>query len=662
MRRFILLGWLFLICAVGFAQESTVQRIIEEFLESKSDESLDDQDIQEILDDLEYFVQNPLKVNLEGKERFLQLHFLSEMQIDALLAYRNKTGMIYSVYELASVDGFSPELLQRLEPFLSFDSDKSVTRNKKSSGDILLRGTRNFSSESSASASKFEGSPERFYVRMKQSLAGFEYGMVAEKDPGEAFFSQSNKHGFDYFSGFVNAKLNNGGTRIFAGDYHVRFGQGLVISQGFSMGKSSETTQVFRSGEGIRSYSSTDENQFFRGLAGQFNFKKISVYPFVSFHKVDANVDNLNNQPYFGAFQTSGYHRSGSEISGENTVGQLAGGAHVSVAFGNWGFGLTSVYNRFNVPIDRDDAPYNQFLPEGQESLVSGINWKGSFRNLFVFGEAGVSRLNGKALVVGGLFKPVANAELSAVYRSINKTYFSYFANAFTESSKVNDEQAFYLGVKIFPAARWSIAGYVDLFRHQWIKYMTASPSSGTEWLAQVSYFPSRKTNFYIRFFQEEKAQKLVLEKLKYNETQKISRLRLHGSSALNDQITLKSRIEMSFYSRQSLERGFLVSQDIGYAPAGKPFSFNGRLAYFKTDGYNSRIYEYENDILYAFSIPALFGNGLRAYANLQWRVNNQFTLWLKFASTHQFADTGGDEPAPASSKSELKIQVRYQF
>lgn len=662
MKRFLLIGCLMLIVVSGFSQEPAVQQIIEEFLESKSEDLSDDQDIQDILDDLEYFRQNPLKVNLESKEKFLQLRFLSEMQIDAILAYRSKTGSVYSIYELASIDGFSPELLQRIEPFLSFDLENSAPRNKKSSGDILLRGTRNFSAESSASASKYEGSPERFYVRIKQSLAGFEYGVVAEKDPGEAFFTQSNKHGFDYAGGFINAKTGRNGNRIFAGDYHVRFGQGLVASQGFSMGKSSETTQIFRSEEGIRSYSSTDENQFLRGFAGKFKFKKFTVYPFVSFHKMDANVDTLSSQEYFGAFQTSGYHRYGSEVSGENTIRQLTGGTHISMVYRKWVFGLSSVYNRFNMPIYRDNEPYNQFLPEGKESFVSGFNWKGSFRNLFVFGEAAVSQSKGKALIAGGLLKPVANVELSAVYRNISKTYFSYFANAFTESSKVNDEQAFYLGAKIFPAARWSISGYVDLFRHQWIKYLTASPSSGTEFMAQLSYFPSRKTNFYLRFFQEEKAQKMSSGNLNYNGQQLVNRFRINFTHAINDAINLKSRFEMVRFSKYSAENGFLVSQDLGFSPSGKLYSLNGRLAYFNTDGYYSRIYSYENDILYSFSIPAFYGDGIRTYLNYQLKLNNQLTFWLKFAVTHQFAESGDEVQKAGSTKSELKIQLRYQF
>jgi hypothetical protein len=88
----------------------------------------------------------------------------------------------------------------------------------------------------------------------------------------------------------------------------------------------------------------------------------------------------------------------------------------------------------------------------------------------------------------------------------------------------------------------------------------------------------------------------------------------------------------------------------------------NGRLAYFYTDGYNSRLYAYENDLLYSFSVPALYGNGVRTYLNFQQKLGSKFTFWLKFAATRQFAQTNDGVTVDSSTKSEVKFQVRYQF
>ncbi len=647
------------LAAFSNAQSPVVTQVAEDLLESVGENMSDDTDIQEILDDLENFSQNPLKINLASADDLKQLHLLSEIQIDNLIAYRGKTGTIYSLFELVSVDGFTPDILQKLEPFISFEVQESQSGRKRSSTDLLVRSTRAFSS---AEQTKYEGSPERYYIRMKHVSSKFEYGVVAEKDPGEAFFRQSNAHGFDYTNAFANFRPGQKDNRIFIGGYHVRFGQGLVAWQGFSMGKSAETTQVFRSDQGIKSYSSTDENLFFRGIGGQFKHRNLTFYPFLSRHKLDASMDTLDGKAYFGAFQTSGYHRTGSEIAGENSLQQFVGGGHVTYSHNQWSLGLTTVYTRFDAYLDRSDEPYNQFLPEGKDNLVAGFDWKGSLRKVFFFGETAISKNSGKALLTGVMMKPASNAELSLVYRNINKTYFSFFSNAFTESSRTNDEHGLYLGLKVFPAPRWVLWAYADFFRHKWLKYTTSAPSSGTEFFAQVSYSPSRETSFYLRFFQEEKEQRLIDGTLKYNEPQLINRLRLNFTHTSNEQISLKSRLEFSYYSKQGSENGVLVYQDVAFKPLQKSFAMNGRLAYFYTDGYNSRLYAYENDLLYSFSVPSLYGNGIRTYFNLQQKLGSKFTLWLKFAATHQFAQMIDENAVDSSTKSEVKFQVRYQF
>jgi hypothetical protein len=659
MKRILLLIWIVGMAAFVQAQNPVTNQITEDLLESLGENMSDDSDIQEILDDLEGFRQNPLKINLASEDDLMRLHLLSEVQIKNLIVYREKTGTVFSLFELAAVDGFTPDILQKLEPFISFDALEVQSGKKRSSTDLLARSTRAFSS---ADQTKYEGAPERYYLRMKHVSTRTEYGVVAEKDPGEAFFSQSNKHGFDYASAFANFGLGRKKNRIFVGDYHVRFGQGLVAWQGFSMGKSAETTQVFRSGQGVKSYSSTDENQFFRGIAGQFTFRNFTFYPFLSRQKLDASMDTLDGKPYFGAFQTSGYHRTGSEIDGENALEQIVGGGHVTYSHNQWSLGLTTVYTRFDAYLDRSDEPYNQFLPEGKDNLVAGFDWRGSFRKTFFFGEAAIGRNSGKAFLAGVMMKPASNAELSLVYRNINKTYFSFFSNAFTESSRTNDEHALYLGLKVFPASQWIIWAYADFFRHQWLKYTTAAPSTGAEFFVQVSYSPTRATSFYLRFFQEEKEQRLITENLRYNEQQLTNRLRFNFTHALNEQISLKSRVEFSFYSKSESENGVLVYQDVAFKPLQKSFALNGRLAWFSTDSYNSRLYAYENDLLYSFSVPALYGNGFRAYFNFQQKLGSNFTLWMKCAATHQSAQNSDETNDGSSIKSEVKLQIRYQF
>jgi hypothetical protein len=265
-------------------------------------------------------------------------------------------------------------------------------------------------------------------------------------------------------------------------------------------------------------------------------------------------------------------------------------------------------------------------------------------------------------LLSGILFKPTANAEFTAIYRTINKTYFSFFSNAFTESSRTNDEKGIYMGFKYFPASSWTMRAYADIFKYQWIKYTTAAPSKGIELFAQLTYSPSERTEFYMRFFQEEKEVKVVSQNNKYNEAQKINRYRINFGHKINQSLSLISRIEWSYYSKLENEKGMLIYQDVFYRPIARKFSMNGRIAWFKTDGYNSRLYAYENDLLYSFSIPALHGQGIRTYLNFKQSFSEKLSLWLKVAAQHALLATENEEPDNQNTKYELKVQLRYQF
>ena len=187
MKPLLLFIWISGMAAFVQAQSPVTNQVAEDLLESVGENMSDDAVIQEILDDLEGFRQNPLNVNLASKDELMRLHLLSEVQTNNLMVYREKTGTIYSLFELAAVDGFTPDILQKLEPFISFEVMEQQSRKKRASTDLLMRSNRTFSSSGQA---KYEGSPERYYLRMKHVSARMEYGVVAEKDPGEAFFSQ----------------------------------------------------------------------------------------------------------------------------------------------------------------------------------------------------------------------------------------------------------------------------------------------------------------------------------------------------------------------------------------------------------------------------------------------------------------------------------------
>lgn len=62
-------------------------------------------------------------------------------------------------------------------------------------------------------------------------------GLVAEKDAGEPFFALHNRQGYDYYSFYLLLKDCGRLKTLSVGNYRLSFGQGLVISTDYLLGK-----------------------------------------------------------------------------------------------------------------------------------------------------------------------------------------------------------------------------------------------------------------------------------------------------------------------------------------------------------------------------------------------------------------------------------------
>jgi len=108
-----------------------------------------------------------------------------------------------------------------------------------------------------------------------------------------------------------------------------------------------------------------------------------------------------------------------------------------------------------------------------------------------------------------------------------------------------------------------------------------------------------------------------------------------------------------------------MMYQDIKFKPMFSKLSFSLRYTYFNTKSYDSRIYAYENDVLYGYSIPSFYGNGKKIYLLLKYNIVKNTDLWIKISETiyddRDVIKSGWDE-IEGNKLTELKIQLRYKF
>lgn len=680
MRQLLQHALLFLLTSFPFyvwaqTPESAVQ--LEAFIESILEELGDETDAALIIEDLEGFANNPLNINVATREQLSMLHLLDDIQIQKLLNYLKEFGPALSIYELNTVDGFSPELLMKMEPFIWFGP---VEEEPRSVPEMLTYGRHELLVRTLGTTQKprgyeerddgttpYEGNRARYYSRYRfQSGDNISAGITAEKDPGEAFFAGSNKHGFDFYSGHLSLKISQVVENITVGDFVVRSGQGLVLWQGFATGKSLNTLNISKTNQGVRPYTSTDENQFFRGVSTTLKLGDASVSIFYSQKNSDGNQaqsDSLGN--YFTSLQTSGYHRTQSEIADKNSINDLNAGAIVSWRFQNLKIGATLLYRQFNIPFIRSDQLYNRFRFSGKENLLAGADYLYSKGRYQLFGEAAVSKSKGMAVLQGATAHLHDRIQFSALFRHFDKNYQAMWATPFSEVSSAANETGLYLGTRILPVKFVTLSAYSDFYCSDWINFTTAGPSNGWDVFAQADFRPSRKVQFYLRYKNEEKDKKFRVEEKYENHPEQFRKSRFHFQYNPSETISLKTRMEHVFYKGLETENGWMIFQDVQFSPAKVPLNLAARLAYFNTESYNSRIYAYENDLLYTFAVPAFFGKGFRGYLNLKYKISERAEIWFKLANTLQNGAesiSSGYNEIAGNQKTEVKFQLRLKM
>lgn len=677
LLKHIFLFALLAACFFVSAQKTESKKLIEAILESHLENSDEETDISLVIEDLEDLAENPININATNPLELSRLYILNDIQLSKLLTYVREFGPVYSIFELKTIDGFTPGLLEKIALFIWFGPqetkpEKFTETLKYGHHQLLLRALETAQKakgymEKEDGTIPYEGNPYRYYTRYQfKTRDQFSVGITAEKDPGEAFFKGSNKKGFDFYSGHVSFKINSWLQNVTIGDYIVRAGQGLILWQGYTSGKSVYTMDIAKTAQGIRPYTSVDENLFFRGAATNLKFENTNLSLFYSQKNVDANLESSILTPvYFTSLQSSGYHRTASETEDERAINRKTLGGVANYSFLNLKLGATFLYDRFESPYIPADQLYNRFRFSGKENLNGGINYLFSKGIYQLFGEAAISKSKGKAFLQGAIAHLNDQLSFSLLLRHFDKNYQALWANTFAEGSSINNESGLYFGTKILPVKFVSLSAYSDFYRSEWINFSTAAPSKGWDIFAQANVVLSQKVEFYLRYKNEEKEQKFKQEELYVNLPEKTQKSRFHIQIKPGETITLKTRFEHTAYKGLEKENGFMIFQDIQFVPEKIPMNISTRFAWFSTDSYNSRIYAYENDILYAFSIPAYYGKGFRTYINLKLKITDKIDFWVKVANTawndRNIISSGYNE-IQGSNKTELKFQLRLKI
>ena len=675
-----------------FSQNEAIQQTLENLTENNDINF----DYSELIEELENLKSNPINLNSDQVDQLYRLFLLNENQLENLKTYIFENNQLLSVYELLLIDGFTRENIENLLPFIEVKPiekhslPKLTQLTKYGRHNLFIRyqrllqtqkGFQDFEDDNTIN-SNYLGNANKYYIKYKYNYSRqFQWGFTGEKDAGELFLkkpkylqseSETNfQKGFDFNSLHFYGQDLGIIKQIVLGDYHLLFGQGLTLWTGLSFGKSADIAQLKRFESFIKPNTSSNENSFLRGAAIHLGQKHWSAVLFYSKNKQDASsqLDEDGNE-YVITLLNTGFHRTLLELSKKDKLSIRLFGGRLKYTWHSISLGFTAFNTHLSKDLISDNTPDNLFDFRGNNLTNYGLDYAFKWWKFHFYGEMALSSEGGKALISGINIPFNSRMKLALLYRNYERNYQNLFASAMAENSMVNNEKGFYAGTQILLSKKLRLQAYSDFFSFPWLKYKQDGPSYGVEYKAQLFYDYNQKIRMHLKFKYKQKEVNKPTETISevnflQNETKSGWQFQINYS--LNERFELRNRIEISQFTdgNQAKSLGYMIFQDINYHSNNQQFASNTRFAIFNTDSFESAIYAYENDVLYAFSIPAYSGQGIRFYQLINYAISQNIKCWFRYSLSYypnnESIASGMDEIS-GSLKSEIKLQLRIKI
>jgi len=626
-ERFIklsLLSLLFIspVTSIQSQQDSTVisEELIEYIFENSN---LEDEEI-DLYSLVEYYIDNPVNINRAEADELTMIPTLDFQTAARIVEHRNKFGKFKNLDEILLVENIDTQHLKRLFPLFTIKfSEKFSFSEIIANTKLQFRGRliKDIQERKGFTDNSYQGNSYKIYNRLKTNYADrIGMAVLTEKDAGEKSYP-------DFIS--FNIWVNKIGpvNKLILGDYLIEHGQGLAVwsPYGFSKGRDAVSTANKKSRD-ISPYTSSDENRYFRGGAAQIEFADFNVTCFYSNNNIDAGYDTVYNK--LTSLTEDGYHRTDGEILKKDRVKNITVGGKLSY---NPEQNITFSFLYFNSKLSIPIIGRSTFGVEGDKFnfYSASFNYRSNeflFVNEFAFNGTSIASINNLEIFIH------PNFTLLASVRNYPRNFYNLYSNGFGEASNTQNEFGFYTGMKWkSPVGVFNF--YFDQFKFPYATYYNPVPTSGYEFMIDYYSKPIRNVETKMSYKNEVKEMCEIINN-KYEIVDQIKHnLRFEIKHRVSKQLTMRTSVEYVNLFRKMIshsEEGLLLFEDIKFQPINN-LSVYCRLIFFQTDSYDTRLYQFENDLIGVMSNSPLYGEGTRWYILVKYKILNTLQLSLKY-------------------------------
>jgi hypothetical protein len=522
-----------------------------------------------------------------------------------------------------------------LNNWLEVISDQFLERNQSLEGkypkiSIIHRFQHTLEKNEALIRKIFVGSPFESYTRVKASLySNLSVGVLSQKDVGELDFT-------DHYSGYISWNLSKFPLKIIFGNFFIRSGEGLLLSGPFSLPKTAYIkSPSMKKCLQARPFLSANEYDGFWGGAIEMG-SSISWKLVLFYSRIFRDGILSDDKMLVTGFERSGYHRTFTERSRANRIREKTyGGAFSFPLFFLDQIGLNFVKTHYFPEISAILTPQerrrNYYKYHGLTVENYSLYFAENFHTFRLSGEIFPLKSKKIAHITSLNFE---SPEWHIVLKSWNipVQMQSPFGRIPSDSNPFPQAvNGFMLGTMLNPIGDFKITSFWSLKKDLWRSYFQPLPVQKKEFYLKGEYKLGSKSYIYLRyqatssgFYSSDYRWKI--EKVKQG-------LRVQTQQGFGTHVRFQTRIEKVFiryFSFYPSKTGLNFYQDI-YWKFIKIIAFRFRFSSFSTSDYDSRLYEYENDLPHVFSNYALYGRGRKWYIMITANPSPQIRLWLKY-------------------------------
>jgi len=682
--------WLSLFCSSQVYAQSELTQPTGDGLDDMNWKDESENSYRIIVEEMDEMRSRPLDLNSASEEDLLRIPCLNASQRMKLFEYLKDYGEVFSIYELLAINGFDSCLVHKISPYVNFiplsHSPSLTFKNlfKYGKNEVLIQGgscfpgsrgyTGQASGKETGSTNYYPGSPYQMSFRYTYSFADLlAIGFSGDKDPGEQFFAGEQKYGMDYYSGYISISPGKLLKRLIIGNYRAGWGLGLTFNTGSSLGIYPGFTQEFYAGNGIRPTQSVSEGSVLRGVAVCLGIKRLTLSGICSYLKRDATPvekDSLTgNAQAFSSFIETGYHRTISEISKKDNVSELIFGGNLNFRGNFFSLGVTAYSVSLSARFQPRSELYNRFAFSGTNNFVTGADFNLFYRFVRISGEVSRSANGSIAWIAGLNLNPDPRFSAVILYRNYPPDFQNLYSNCFRQNTFTSNETAWFLSLSANLPWHVNLGLFADFCSFPWAKYTVGMPSAENDIGILMSSQLNKSLNIILRYIYFSAETNIVKEDEIIHKTGKewSDDIRLQLNWAVSQAITLESRIEVKRArpGQQQETTGWLLFQDISLRPLKFPLKVVLRYSVFDCPYYASRIWAYEPDVAYGYSMPAYYGQGIRTAAMVRYAAGRHFVFSLKAGLT-RYNDrnviSSGPDQIDANWKLDLTAQLRIRI